>query len=272
MLRALAGFPGVIPVVHGDSRIQTVSVYAVADAVILALEQPKRTSGQVFDLVERQSQSLADIVEAVRSWLGFRPASILPVPAAVGRLVGLAADAAGWLGWRSPLRSTALQTLRDGVAGDASTWRNVTGQNLGTLEQTLSQMPATAQERWFSRIWLLKPAIILCLAAFWFASGLIGLAQRDAAAAILTSRGFGVSTASFAVIAGSIADLVVGAAVLVRRWAKTALVGMIAITLCYLGAATLFTPDLWLDPLGPMVKSVPALLLCLVALAVLEER
>jgi predicted RNA methylase len=48
--------------------------------------------------------------------------------------------------------------------------------------------------------------------------------------------------------------------------------GMIAITLAYLGAATVLAPDLWLDPLGALVKAVPSLCLALVALAILDER
>jgi hypothetical protein len=47
---------------------------------------------------------------------------------------------------------------------------------------------------------------------------------------------------------------------------------MIAVTLAYLLGAALLAPDLWLDPLGAMVKSVPAMVLALVGLAVLEER
>ena len=74
------------------------------------------------------------------------------------------------------------------------------------------------------------------------------------------------------VLAGSVADIAAGAAILVRPIARIALLGMIAITLVYLGAATALTPDLWLDPLGAMVKAVPALCLALVALAVVDER
>ncbi|TIU24624.1 MAG: hypothetical protein E5W38_30535, partial [Mesorhizobium sp.] len=43
-------------------------------------------------------------------------------------------------------------------------------------------------------------------------------------------------------------------------------------TLLYLAAATMLAPDLWLDPLGAIVKAVPMLCLVLVALAILEER
>ena len=37
-------------------------------------------------------------------------------------------------------------------------------------------------------------------------------------------------------------------------------------------AGTLLAPDLWADPLGPLVKTMPALILALVAIAMAEDR
>ena len=51
-----------------------------------------------------------------------------------------------------------------------------------------------------------------------------------------------------------------------------AAIGMIGVTAAYLLAGTLFTPDLWLDPLGPFVKTLPAAVLALVALAIRDAR
>ncbi|TGV95400.1 DoxX-like family protein, partial [Mesorhizobium sp. M2E.F.Ca.ET.154.01.1.1] len=96
--------------------------------------------------------------------------------------------------------------------------------------------------------------------------------RQDAAADILISRGLPGTLAFGMVLAGSIADIVVGAAVVVRPLARSALIAMIAITLLYLAAATALAPDLWLDPLGAIVKAVPMLCLVLAALAILEER
>ncbi|WP_245435900.1 DoxX-like family protein [Mesorhizobium tamadayense] len=89
------------------------------------------------------------------------------------------------------------------------------------------------------------------LSAFWLVSGIVGLVRQDAAADILISRGLPGALASGMVLAGSVADIVVGAAVVVRPFARLALIAMVAVTLLYLAAATGLAPDLWLDPLGP---------------------
>jgi hypothetical protein len=129
-------------------------------------------------------------------------------------------------------------------------------------------MPAHVQERWFARLWLLKPIMIGCLSVFWLVSGAIGLARTAAAADILVSRGVPEAF----VYAGSAVDLALGTALLIRSAARPALLAMVAITIVYLVGATFFAADLWLDPLGPLVKTLPALCLALVALAVLDER
>jgi hypothetical protein len=47
---------------------------------------------------------------------------------------------------------------------------------------------------------------------------------------------------------------------------------MILVTVAYLAGSVVMEPALWLDPLGPMVKTVPSLVLTLAALAILDER
>ncbi len=51
-----------------------------------------------------------------------------------------------------------------------------------------------------------------------------------------------------------------------------AALGMVATTVAYLTIGTALTPDLWGDPLGPFVKTLPGALLALVAVALATER
>ncbi|WP_095201486.1 SDR family oxidoreductase [Mesorhizobium carmichaelinearum] len=271
LLRALAAFPGFIPAVMPRQPIQTISVTDVAEAVSLAVagSLPPRLA---VDLVEAKARPLAEILSAFRAWLGLPAARIVPMPAILGRLAGAVADMLGILGWRSPLRSAALAAVARGVTGDAAAWNQVCDRPLQPLEATLADMPANVQERWFARLWLAKPAVFACLSLFWLVSGIIGLIRQEAAADVLVSHGVSASFANIAVLAGSAADILVGAAVVVRSLARRALLAMIAIALSYLAGATLLVPGLWLDPLGPLVKTIPALCLVLVALAILDER
>ncbi|WFP73895.1 SDR family oxidoreductase [Mesorhizobium sp. WSM4906] len=271
LLRALAAFPCFVPAVLADRPIQTVSITEVAEAVSRAVGG-SLAQGQVIDLVEERARPLGAVLLEFRAWLGLSKAPVVAVPAIVGRLAGMVADGLGLLGWRSPLRSAALAALEKGVTGNPKPWTEIAGRSPRPLEATLAAVPAHVQERWFARLWLLKPVVYAVLSAFWLVSGIVGLVRHNVAADILTSRGLPDGLALGMVLAGSVADIVVGAAVVVRPFARSALMAMIAITLLYLAAAAALAPDLWLDPLGAIVKAVPTLCLVLVALAILEER
>ncbi|WP_245410946.1 SDR family oxidoreductase [Microvirga flavescens] len=271
LLRGLASFPFAIPLLDGQQRVQTVSIDDVAEAVLAAIEGRVRDR-TIYDLVESDTHSLQEVILAFRSWLGHPPAPVVKMPSWFGVLTGRLGDLLSYLGWRSPLRTTAILQLGVGVVGDASTWRKEGGHRLRSLDESLRHLPATVQERWFGRMWLLKPAIIAVLSFFWLASGMIGLVELDSASALLTERGWGREMAMLAVLCGSLIDIVLGAMILVRRFVKAAVSGMIGVTALYLMAATLFTPDIWLDPLGPLIKVIPGAFLALVACALAEER
>jgi uncharacterized protein YbjT (DUF2867 family) len=270
LLRALAAFPAMTPLVLSGSPIQTVWIGDLADVVAAAVSG-RIPSGSKLDLVERPQRSLAETVGLVRGWLGLPPAPVVRLPNAFATMVAAVADVLGWLGWRSPLRSTAMAVMRIGVLGNAEQGPFPLG-DLKTLSHTLRLMPAGPQEVWFARLWLLKPLILGGLAAFWAVSGAIGLARLPAAVDVLTARGITVDLAQAVVLAGGIVDIGLGLAILVRPLCAPALRGTVLVGLAYLAGAAVLAPDLWLDPLGPMVKVFPAILLSLVGLAVLEER
>ena len=178
----------------------------------------------------------------------------------------------GASGWRSPLRTTALTVLRDGIHGDPRPWIAAGGAPCRSLADTLKTMPATSQDRWFARLYLLLPLIVGVLALFWLASGALGFIQFESARAVLMERGMGADLAAILVGGGAVIDIALGAGILIRSYARLAALGMAAVSLAYLAGGTLLTPDLWADPLGPLLKIAPALTLALVAAALLDQR
>jgi len=271
LLRGLAGFPGMIPALRARALVQTLSVHDLAEAVSRAILLPG--AGRVTcDLVAPEKTTLADVLRALRGWLGLPERPVVEVPAALGGVVAKVADAAAFLGWRSPLRSAALLQLAGGVQGRADDAERILSFRPRALAPTLGQWPSGVQERWFARLYFVKPLTLVCLAAFWAISGVVGLRQMASAEALLTRAGFAPQAAQACVSGGSLVDLLLASLVCFRRSAPTALRGMIVVTLAYLAGASVWAPTLWSDPLGPLVKSVPAAFLALAALAMMDER
>lgn len=271
LLRALAAFPPFIPALDPGATIQIVSVEDVAEAVSRSV-LPSAPARFTCDLVAAEQTALADILIALRRWLGLAPAPVIAVPAWVGRAAASAADALAWLGWRSPLRTASIEQLAAGVLGRTQDAPERLGFTPLSLDETLAQWPSGVQERWFARLYLFKPLALATLAAFWGVSGIIGLANHAAATRLLTGAALPHPLAADLVLAGALADIVIAALVAFRNTAPLALKAMIAVTAAYLLGATLWLPQLWTDPLGPLVKSVPAAVLALGVLAIMDER
>ena len=173
LLRGAGGIPLVTPVIEAKP-IHIVAIEDVAETVAWALRPgaPGRVS---LDLVYPQPSTLGSIVTSYRSWLGLKPQRVVTLPRQITAVVAWVADALSWLGWRSPLRTTAIIQLTEGINGDPTGWIAATGINPTSLDDMLARNPATLQDRWFARLYALKPLAIAVLAAFWIASGIIAL-------------------------------------------------------------------------------------------------
>ena len=162
MLRGLAGVPLLTPMIAPDSRIQVVSVARRRRRPWRLRSGRAPAKGDLGPRASAGRIALADIVVAIRQWLGWPPRPVIALPRMVQRLITLPADALGWLGWRSPARSTAVAQLTAGVIGDPTSWIAATGIRPKSLEDILAAHPAGVQERWFARLYLLKPIAIAC--------------------------------------------------------------------------------------------------------------
>ena len=224
------------------------------------------------DLVEDSDQTLVEIVAAIRKWLGWPGhVFVLNLPRWTTSIVVLLADMAGWLGWRSPLRSNAVKVLEGGISGSASETRAVLGRPALSLVQTLRSIPATQADRWHARLSLAFPIILTGLIAFWGISGLVALVRFPEAAAVLSdSPASGL--AGWLVAGGIAADLTIAAGLAWRSTTALAVKAAMGLTLAYLALGSWLTPDLWLDPLGPFVKSAALIGLHVMILPLLEDR
>ncbi|WP_223478577.1 SDR family oxidoreductase [Oricola indica] len=272
LLRMLVAFPLIQPIAHPDTPVRTVSLADLTDAVTMAVEG-ELGSGQTLDLVEDHAHTLETVIAGIRRWLGFDPAkTTIVMPDMLTALVSQGADALGRLGWRSPLRSTAMDVMRDGVGGDPAPWRAHTGKPVATFEQTLASMPARSEDRLAARMALAMPFAVAALVFLWAVSGIVGFIRLEAAAGVLAAVGWPLWLAKSSVLFWSAIDVGLAVMILVRRFAALACLAMAGVSAFYLAAATVFTPWLWGDPLGSLVKIVPTIMLALVTRSMLRER
>jgi uncharacterized protein YbjT (DUF2867 family) len=267
LLRALAAVPIVTPFAGPDAPLQFVALDDLVDAVRDAVGG-SLPPGSDLDLASDERLRLSQAVALHRAWLGLAPARGVGVPVPIALAVARLADLLGLLGWRSPLRTTAVTIAAAGL----DLHRPPAERRLKSLAQTLAAMPAGIQDLWFARLYLLKPVMIGTLALFWALSGVIALLRFDVSRDHLVAAGLAAGAAAAVTALTALADIALGIGVTFRRHASLALKGMVAVSCAYLLAATIAAPHLWADPLGPLVKVLPSVVLALAALAILDER
>ena len=119
---------------------------------------------------------------------------------------------------------------------------------------------------------LLAPLVIAVLSIFWLLSDHFGLTGISRAAQVPTGAGWGAGMAAASVVFWSIVEIALGLEILWRPWAARACLAQFGVALFYLLMLSFTVPELWLDPLGPLTKILPAMTLSLVAWSMLQSR
>ncbi|MCK1736501.1 SDR family oxidoreductase [Bradyrhizobium sp. 138] len=276
MLRALAAFPLDLPDKEMATPFQPVAVEDISATIawLAARDVDEATVKAVsWDLMQTELVTMAGVIKEFRLAFGTAGWLRVAMPAFMLELGAKIGDLACHLGWMPPMRSTAIAELRRGVRGDPSAWITATGITPKTLTDMIGRHPATVQDKWFARLFLVKALILASLVAFWLVSGFIALfVSYRAAAAILTGHNFPPALVDPITIGTSLMDMSIGALIAFRRTAAIGLVAGIMASLGYMVGAAILTPDLWIEPLGALVKTGPAIVLMLVALLMLDNR
>lgn len=271
LLRGLAALP-ILPVLRGAAPLQVVQLDDLLETVAFFL-QPAAPVRAVVELVGPRAWSFDALVGALRRWLGWRPARTVPLPRLLAATAFAFGDLMSMLGWRSALTTTAGQELMAAPAADGSRWQELTGIKPTDLEDGLLSEPAPVQERWFAALYLLRPILFAVCALYWIATGVISLGPAWRNGLHLMEEG-GILGWQAAVVlgAGGLCDIAIGLLIGWRRTAPMGVIFAVILTATYAVIGTLLVPRLWVDPMGPILKVLPILVLHLAMLSILQER
>jgi uncharacterized protein YbjT (DUF2867 family) len=271
LLRGLAALP-LLPVPQQAAPLRVVHIDDVLDTILFFL-RPDASARVILELVGPHPWRFEELVALFRRWLGWRPAEQMRMPRWLAALGFGFGDAMGRLGWRTAIRSNAGRELLRAPSGDPTRWTELTGIEPRDIERVLLTEPASVQERWFARLYLLRPWIFAICALFWLSTGVIALGPGwDNGIALMNEGGVFGWPAAAVVVAGALCDIVVGLAIGWRRTARAGLIAAFVVTIVYAAIGTALVPRLWSDPMGPMLKVLPILALHLAALGLIDDR
>jgi len=270
LMRGLAALPA-IPVMPNTGPLQVILLEDVIRTVEHSLD-PAVPARKIIELVGPQRYSFLEVIALMRRWYRWPRAREVRLPQFASSAMYKLGDVISLLGWRPPVRSTAEQEIRRGAVGSLEDMPRL-GLHPKNLSEFLASEPASVQERWFAGMYLLKPAIFVVVSLFWMSTAFVSLGPGwGHGIGLMREGGVEGSSATLTVIAGALSDLAIGLAIAYRPTSRYGLYAAIVISFTYAIIGTILVPRLWADPLGPMLKIWPIIVLHFVALAVLDDR
>lgn len=244
----------------GRQCVQPVHVDDLAAAVAALVEAGE--AGQRVEAVGPRALALRDYLQHFKRALGSGRAFV-SLPAWLARA---SATVAGW--WpHAPFDRDAMRMLEGGnvAAADAMThWRGAPLRDPVDFMRGASGLRAVA---WLG--WCL-PAMRITLALMWVATALVSLwgYPREDSLALLARTGLHGGWAVAALWSAALLDLVLGLAMLRSRWRPAVYGWQALLVAAYTLMITLWLPEQWLHPYGPVLKNLPllAMIACLWAL------
>jgi len=257
LMRGMAGLPLFVPLPgSGDFPFSPIHVRDLARSVriVCGKDFPSR---QTLEPVGPETLTLRDLLARYRAWLGFGQARFLRVPMPLMRLLGRIGDLAG----DGPIATNSLVQMLAGNAGDSAEFTKDIGFAPRSFDAALQERPAQVQDRWHARLFFLAPALQATLIFMWLASAWLGLAHGSAQTeALVHSLGLPEGMAEPLRIGSSALDLVIASLLLFGRSAARSALVQLAVVLGYTAVIGCALPQLWLDPLGPLLKNLPVML------------
>jgi uncharacterized protein YbjT (DUF2867 family) len=251
----LAALPLVSLPGDGGQHVQPVHIDDLTTAIV-TLVGSAEFDGERIPVVGPQPATLREFLAALRRGLGLGKPRFVRVPLAIVR----AAAALGDHSSAVLLDRESLGMLLRGNVGSAERITAILGRPPRAIDAFIEADRAGDAATQARLSWLL-PLLRFTIGIVWIATGIVslGLFPAEESYAMLARVGLSGMAAQAALYGASLIDLVFGFGVFLmrdRRWLWRA---QMALMIAYSVIITIFLPEYWLHPFGPLLKNLPML-------------
>lgn len=262
----LASLPCIPLPGDGLQRIQPIYLDDLVACIVALLGRERWRTGRIA-LVGPQSTTLRDYLAALARALGRARIRFVRIPISWVR-------AAASVGRRMPgalLDQETLAMLERGNVADVADTQRILGATPRPITQFIPRHLAPMARQSALLNWLL-PLLRVAIAAMWIVTGIVSLGVYPVSEsyALLARTGVTGTLATASLVGAAALDIALGIATLLAPsrllwWAQITLI--VAYTLII----TVWLPEFWAHPYGPVLKNLP-ILAALLMLAHVEER
>ena len=255
LFTALSTLP-VIPVPgEGAQRVQPIHIDDLSEAIVRLLESDAQ-DGHRIDAVGPVALTLREFLQALRSAMRLRRALVLRVPMTLVR----AAAALGDHSRHSLLDRETLGMLLRGNTASPDAIASVLGRMPRAPEAFIDPASAEAVATKARLLWLV-PLMRIAIALVWIVTGIVslGIYPVEESYALLARVGITGAAASVALYGAALLDIFFGVAMLAIRRRQRLYEAQFAVICAYTVIITIWLPEFWAHPYGPVLKNLPIL-------------
>lgn len=250
----LAALPLVPLPGRGEQCVQPIHRDDLVAAIVTVLESAQPPA--LLEAVGPQPLPLRDYLAGLRRTMGLGRVRFVRVPMTLVRMAsGVGSYLSGGLFDRS-----ALQMLERGNCADAVGISDVLGRPPRSVDRFVEpeRMPIVRQ---WARLQSLLPILRCSIALVWIVTGFVslGLYPVSDSLALLARVGLYGGGALTALFVAAWLDIALGLATLFSRRRRWLYVAQAVVIVAYTALITLWLPEFWLHPYGPVLKNLPLL-------------
>ncbi|HZA94743.1 MAG TPA: SDR family oxidoreductase [Burkholderiaceae bacterium] len=262
----LASLPWIPLPGDGLQRVQPIHLDDVVACIVALLERERWRTGRIA-LVGSEPTTVRGYLAALGRALGRARVRFIRIPYSWVR-------AAASLGRMTPgalLDHETLTMLERGNVADVADTQRILGAPPRPIAHFIPRRVAPIARQRAQLNWLL-PLLRVTIAAMWIVTGIVsvGVYPVSDSYALLARTGITGTLATAALVGAASLDIALGIATLLAPsrflwWSQITLI------LAYTLIITLWLPEFWAHPYGPVLKNLP-ILAALLLLAFVEER
>ncbi|HWK54294.1 MAG TPA: NAD(P)H-binding protein [Hyphomicrobiales bacterium] len=267
--RALAAQPLWLLIDHGRQCVQPIHIDDLTAALVQLVTQEEVPLEVAA--VGPAAITFDEMLAGYRRWLGYGGAG-KGAPFTISVPYSFALFAARALRFlNNPfLNPDNLRMLHGGNTANPATMTALLGRPSHSFAAALSRTTATEADRWHARLYFLLPLLRLAIACIWLYTGVISafVYPQSESYALLRQVGLYGWMLPASLYPAAALDVALGIAVLLRF--RPRLIGLVQLLVIasYTLIISVFLPEFWLHPFGPVAKNIPFMAAILVTMAV----
>lgn len=267
--RALAAQPVQVLIDHGNQQVQPIYIDDLV-AILVRLVDMEHPPAEVA-AVGPAPVPFREMLAGYRHWLGDAAQNTNELRS-ISLPFSLAVTAAKLLGFlNSPFfNEENLRMLQRGNTASPELCTRLLERPPISFRRALLKAPATDADRWHARLYFLLPLLRWVIAFVWIYTGIISAFVYPVADsyAMLSQVGLRGWMLPVNLYGAALLDIALGIAVLLRY--RVFLIGLVqlAVIIGYTVIISVFLPEFWLHPFGPIIKNLPFVMVILMSMAV----